>query len=83
MTTTTDRATDRPSMIEELFRFFGCIDYNDRLRQGYLMLEIGWITRCWSLSPPVRVLVWYDSHKFILGTRDGDGITTNGSFGLF
>jgi hypothetical protein len=48
--TTTDtilRTTARPALVGWLFKFVGCIDFHDRLRQGYLRMEVAWLTTNW------------------------------------
>jgi hypothetical protein len=37
--------TNRPKIVQDLFRDFGTIDLHDRYRQGILRLEIAWRTR--------------------------------------
>ena len=46
-TNTIEKTTRRPKCIEELFWYFSAIDFNDRLRQGYLALELSWVTTIW------------------------------------
>jgi hypothetical protein len=41
------RVVKRPSMIEDFFRHFSCIDVHDHLRQGSLRLEEAWKTKSW------------------------------------
>lgn len=41
------KETTRPKLIEDLFKYFSVIDYHDRLRQGYLQMEINWKTKKW------------------------------------
>ena len=43
----TTRSTARPKLVEDLFKYFSAIDFHDRMRQGYLQLEVKWRTNCW------------------------------------
>lgn len=45
--TTVQKSTDRPVVLNELFRNFGKIDLHDRYRQGKLKMEVEWETRIW------------------------------------
>lgn len=45
--TTTMKPTARPQLVADLFEHFSTIDYHDRLRQGYLKMEIQWKTHSW------------------------------------
>lgn len=45
---TVERETKRPKLVEDIFKHFSTIDYHDRLRQGYLQMEIYWKTHKWS-----------------------------------
>jgi hypothetical protein len=40
-------ATARTVLVQNLFQFFGAIDLHDRYRQGYLKLEVSWVTKKW------------------------------------
>jgi Transposase IS4 len=41
------KETARPKLLEDLYANFSTIDYYDRLRQGYLKMEVQWQTNKW------------------------------------